>query len=351
METIEQLPPNGFTVLDCFCGMGVGAIGTEAAGFETTYAFDYAKHAVRNFNKNIVDVAHVIDANDVTYEDFPDADVITGGFPCKPWSEGGKREGADDKKHGNLAQWLINLIMGKKPKAFLIENVKGLVNKNNRPFFNEMVRNLETEFDVWWQVLDASLYGVPQKRERVFIIGLRKDLNGSFEFPKQSDKVISIREALADLPDIPDGKRNHEFHASFALRKDERPYVHKVPEGGCWKNLPEEDQKAFMGNAYYNTNGGRTTMLSVVDRDKPARTIMSFPMGKTCTQIMRLAPDNIRRYTVRESLRLQSVPDSFVFDDETPVRDQYERVGGGIPSLLMWKVMQCLADSLRHASA
>lgn len=345
MEKMIKLKENGFTVLDCFCGAGVGAVGTELAGFNTIYAFDNNFHAVRNFNKNIKDVAKVIDANFLNINDLPCTDVITGGFPCKPWSVAGKGQGEKCEKNGNLAQKLIEIILEKKPKAFLIENVKGLVNKKNFPYFEKMLEILSTKYKNFWKVIDCSEYGVPQKRERVFIIGISKKINKEFVFPEKSIKKYSINDALVGLPEFPDGKNNHEYHKSWTIRKDEEPFVHKISIGGNWKDLNEDDAKVFMKKAWYS-GGGQTSYLAVMDRNKPARTILSTPMGKNTAQILRLSDDSHRRYTVRESLRLQTVPDSWGFDKETPIRIQYERCSG-IPCLISYKLMKNLIDVLK----
>ena len=358
-KEMKQLENNGLTILDCYCGAGVGAIGAHKAGFTTVLAFDNNKHAVRNYNKNLDYVAVVLDAKTVTYNEFefPDTDIITGGFPCKPWSVNGSREGENCEKNGNLAQKLIDLILHKQPKAFLIENVKGLVNKQNKPYFDKMVMQLEEKFDVYWEVLDCSEYGVPQKRERVFIIGLSKNIkHKGYIFPDKSQQKVSIKEALEGLPVIPDNINNHQYHIPSMLRNDEKPYAHLIPEGGCWKQLPcEQMKKDFMKGAY-GSSGGKTTYLAVMDLNKQARTIMSSPMGKNSAQIMNLTkysntpledePALLRRYTVRDSLRLQTVPDTWKFDEDTPLRIQYERCSG-IPSLISYKLMKNLADSLK----
>lgn len=346
MEQMVQLPKNGLTILDCYCGAGVGAIGAEYAGFTTVFAFDINKHAVRNFNKNIDNVAHIIDAktlDDDAILNLPSTDIITGGFPCKPWSTAGKREGEHCDKNGNLAQKLIDIILIKKPKAFLIENVKGLVDKKNKPYFLEMIKQLEQVYNVNWKLIDCSEYGVPQKRERVFIIGIRNDLNKSYVFPDKSPISFNVLDAIGDLSEIPDNVNNHDFNEKYFLRNDEKPYAHKIPDGGNWKNLPIQDQKDFMKGAF-DSSGGKTTFLAVVDKNKPARTIMSTVMGKNSAQIVRRG-SILRRFTVRESLRLQTVPDFWQFDSDTPPNIQYERCSG-IPSLVSYKLMKNIESSL-----
>lgn len=348
MEQMIKLNKNGLTVLDCFCGAGVGAIGAEYAGFETIYAFDNNKHAVRNFNKNISPVAEVLDAktlDEQKIKDLPISDVITGGFPCKPWSNAGKREGEKCNKNGNLAQTLIDIILIKQPKAFLIENVKGLIDKKNKPYFLNMIKQLEEFYNVNWELVDCSQYGVPQKRERIFIVGIRNDLNKFYTFPKKSDNIYSVFDAISDLPDIPNNVNNHDYNEKYFLRNDEKPYAYKIPDGGNWKNLSIQEQKDFMKGAFYS-GGGRTSFLSVIDQSKPSRTIMSTVMGKSTAQIIR-REGLLRRYTVRESLRLQTVPDEWGFDSETPTSIQYERCSG-IPSLVSYKIMKTLSNVLNY---
>lgn len=341
----QPVDNSAFTVLDCFCGAGIGAIGSHLAGFNTIFAFDNNSHAVRNYNANISNVAGILDANHLNIDYLPYTDVITGGFPCKPWSVAGSRKGEQCKKNGNLAQVLIDIILTKQPKSFLIENVKGLVSKINFPYFQKMLNQLNIDFNVSWSVINCSHFGIPQKRERVFIIGIRKSLNMVYEFPLPCNSLLSINDAIGDLPQKPDGINNHEYHEKWALRKDEKPFAHKIPEGKNWKSLPPEDQVAFLGNAIKNPEGGKAGYLYVVDRNKPSRTILSNPMGKNSAQLLNFGDGYVRRFTVRENLRLQSVPDWFGFDTETPIKIQFERCSG-IPSLVSFKLMNKLKDIL-----
>jgi DNA (cytosine-5)-methyltransferase 1 len=342
---IEQLPLNGLTVGDLFCGAGIGGIGTKLAGYKTLYAFDNNPVAVNTFNKNVEPVAYIADAKLMDYEKLPYTDVITAGFPCKSYSVIGRGLGTKDEKHGNLGYITIQIIQIKKPKAFLIENVSGLISKNHMPFFLEMIGLFEEEYNVTWKLIDCSEYGVPQKRERVFIVGIRKDLNKKFEFPTptHTKHKLTIIDAIGDLPKAPcNSIPNHG--KDCGLRNDEKSYVNKIPVGGNWKNLPIEDQKAFMKKGFYSS-GGRTGALYKVDPNKPAKTIMSSPLGKATAQILHWPGHEPRRFTVRESLRLQTVPDSFAFDESIPLMKQYERCSG-IPSLVSYILMGEIAKNI-----
>lgn len=333
---IKKLPKNNLTIVDFFCGAGIGAIGAELAGFKTIFAFDNNKHAVATFNKNISPVAQILDIQKDEIN-APWANIYTGGFPCQPFSFFGNQEGENDKKKGNLGEIFCHKILKNKPDAFLMENVQGLISKKNIDFFNKLISILERKYNVSWKLMDCSEYGVPQKRKRVFIVGILKKFKKKFKFPEKSEKTYSVRDALDGLSRTPDNTNNHYDNDMFKLRNDEKPYAHKVPIGGNWKDLPVEDQKAFMKKGYYS-GGGRTGSLWKVDPDKPSKTILSTPMGKATAQILDWGDGNLRRFTVRESLRLQTVPDWFSFDDSVPIRKQYERCSG-IPSLVSYKLL------------
>ncbi|MGR5366937.1 DNA cytosine methyltransferase [Photobacterium damselae] len=365
-----------FTHLDCFCGAGIGEAGTaQIDKINTIHAFDNNKWAVKSYNhnfaKNHQPIAHILNATtliptDLEIDDsisdpdlvkianniknhLPYAEIISGGFPCKPWSTIGKCEGAKDKKHGNLGFVMCMIIRSLQPKAFLIENVDGLINSRNKPYFLKMIEFLEESgFNVKWELINASDYAIAQTRKRVFIVGIRKDINSEYHFPKPTttnpDSKLTIRDVIRDLPISPNGIDEHEC---FYLRNDEKPFIDKVPQNGNWRDLSIEDQKAFMGKAFYS-DGGRTGALRKVNLDSVAYTILSNAMGKTTAQIVDYGIGEPRRFSIRESLRLQSVPDSFSFAEGMPLAKKYERCSG-IPSklskLLFEEIVKCLSNN------
>jgi len=240
-----QLENNNLTVGDLFCGAGIGGLGFKLAGFKTIYAFDNNPHAVATYNMNVEPVAYIADANLININELPYTDVITAGFPCKPFSVAGKNLGLNDVKHGNLGLITLNIISIKKPKAFLIENVSGLTNKQHKQTFKEMVEFLQQDYNVTHELIDCGDYGVPQKRIRVFIIGIRKDINKFFAFPEKQHTKKTINDAIGDLPKIPDNSiKNHD--KDCGIRTDEKPFVNQIPVGGNWKSLPIDQQKLFM---------------------------------------------------------------------------------------------------------
>lgn len=325
---------NKLKVGELFCGAGVGAIAIHERCLNVVYAYDNNKHAVDTYNHNFGDVASVADLKTIEYGNVPDADLIVAGFPCQPWSFNGNNLGEDDPDKGNLGRITYEIILHKLPKYFILENVKGIASKKNIPFLLKLVENLSTQYNVTWDIINCAWYGVPQNRERVFIVGVRKDLNTTFNFPKYTHKDTpnSLRSAISDIQIKGCYLPNHS--EDCGIRNDEKPFIQYISDGQCWKDLPEEWMKKEFMKSAYDSSGGRTTYLAVIDKDKPARTILSSPMGKNSSQILKWDGQPHRRYTVRESLRLQTVPDWWVFPSSVPLMKQYERCSG-IPPLVL----------------
>lgn len=350
---MTELPLNGLTMLDLFCGAGIGASGFQLAGFEIVHAIDNQPYAVDTYNQNIGNHAVVGDIRLTKGADLPDADVITGGFPCKPFSIIGKGEGKDDEVNGDLGSHFFRIVKEKRPKAFLLENVGGLVSKKHRAFFDELVESfIEIGYAVRWEYLDLWEYGVPQKRKRVFAVGIRVDVEAEFEFPLpvNPEDRTNIRDAVGDLPE-PNSDLSFN-HKGYGIRNDESPFVHQIPPGKNWRSLPEDAQRIFLGNAF-NSGGGRTGFLRKVSFSNPAWTITSCMNGKNNAQILDLRDKypgqditGNRRFTVRECLRLQTVPDWFVFSETVSLAKQYERCSG-IPSLMAYQLGISLEKALK----
>ena len=339
---------NPLTVVDLFCGAGIGAIGAVQAGLKTIYAVDNNPHAVATYNHNFDHQATCANIEDIS--EFPYADIVTGGFPCLDFSFAGSGDGAGGV-HGSLSWHYVRAVASSKPKAFLLENVAGLVSKTHKSHYRALKTALsDIGYVLSEKLVDCSMYGLPQRRERIFVVGIRKDLDRSFIFPSYTGQKINIRRAVGDLPDptaeIPD-------HMGVGIRKDEAPFIEHVPIGGNWKDLPITMQLAFMGKCYI-LGGGKTGYLRKIAFDGVANTITSTISGKFNAQIVdnrdkykdMTVPQACRRFTVRECLRLQGVPDSFRFPKGVPTAKKYERCSG-IPTPISKLFLSKLRDTLR----
>lgn len=373
MFNIPQREQNNLKVVDLFCGAGVGACGIKLAGFDIIWGIDNNKFAVSTYNDNIGNHAICGDVKKLNPNDIPEHDIMIATPTCKSFSWAGTGLGFEHEEHGDLIFHFFRLLEAKKPKAFLFENVDGMLSKKNKPTFLKFIDDIKNiGYKVTWKVVDCYDYGVPQHRKRVFAIGIRSDIKKEFNFPNEAEYKATIRDAIGDLPEpniVMNSEKDIQFincnkseisnHIGYGIRKDERPFVEKISIGGNWRDLSQEDAKVFLGRAYYN-GGGRTGFLRKVSFDKPSHTITSTMLGKNNAQILDIRDKYLdlnsenfnykenfndtsvkcinRRFTVRECLRLQTVPDWFSFNEEVSLTKQYERCSG-IPSLMAYKLM------------
>jgi DNA (cytosine-5)-methyltransferase 1 len=303
-----QLPSNGLTVLELFCGGGIGAVGFKAAGYDIIKAIDFDKSAVKAYRYNFGDYVEQADINEIDIESLPKTDVIFGGPPCQDYSLAGKGEGERGER-GKLVWRYLEIIAAKQPKAFVFENVKGLVTKKHRHTFESLIEKFnEIGYEISWRVINAWDYGVAQKRERVFVVGIRKDLGFTFEFPQPLEgdyRTKVLRDVIGDLP---------------------------------------EPSKQINGGHLSNNFGTKYEMANRKQSfDKPGATVTAH---HRCSYTH--PGEENRRFTVRECLRIQSVPDWYVIPDDISLSAQYRIVGNGIPSRVAWYIGKALAEQLKE---
>ena len=252
-------------------------------------------------------------------EDHEEVDLVTGGYPCQPFSYAGNREGMADIR-GTLFYDFAMILKELKPKMFLVENVKGLATHDNGRTLRVMLETFEnTGYRVQHKVLNALDYGVAQNRQRLIIIGIRDDLKkAKFGFPEPHKKKLVLSDVLKNVPD--------SLCSSYSPAKKE--VLDLVPAGGCWRDLPQEVAMDYMKTTYFMT-GGRTGIAKRLSFDAPAPTILCSPSQK---QTERCHPVETRPLSVRESARIQSFPDSWEFCGS--VTQQYKQVGNAVPVLL-----------------
>ena len=226
-------------------------------------------------------------------------DLLCGGIPCQSFSTAGFRKGLDDPR-GNLMFKFIDIINLIKPKVFMIENVKGLLNHNNGNTIKTILESMDNNlYNITYKCLDASKYNVPQKRERVFIIGVLKTINKTFVFPEECSTKKVLKDILLDVPDSIGAKYSEEKIKLFKM----------IPQGGCWINLPENLQKEYLKNSYYS-GGGKRGILYRLSMEKPSLTLLCSPSQK---QTERCHPLYERPLTIREYARIQTFYYNYLF--------------------------------------
>ena len=326
-ETVSNYvePENEYKVLELFAGAGGLAVGMEKAGLKCVALNEIDKHAcatLRNNrpNWNVLEG----DIKDFIFSQYYNqVDVVTGGFPCQAFSYAGKRLGFEDAR-GTLFYEFARVVKEVNPPICIGENVKGLLSHDNGKTLQGMISILdEIGYNVVpAQVLKAINYKVPQKRERLILVGIRKDIDLKYEYPKPYKKIYTLSDAL----------KKGELFASNVQKSNGAKYPESkksvldlVPPKGYWRDLPIDIQKEFMGASFY-LGGGKTGMARRIGWDEPCLTLTCSPAQK---QTERCHPDETRPFTVREYARIQTFPDDWQFSG--PLAQQYKQIGNAVP--------------------
>lgn len=270
--------------------------------FDTIYANDIDKKACitfqKNFHKNIV----CSDINSLDITTLKKSDVVIGGFPCQDFSHAGKRLGFDSKR-GTLYKSMCNVINQIKPKVFLAENVKGLLTINNGNAIKTIIKDFgNLGYNITYKLLKVSDFEVPQKRERVIIIGTRKDILPKFNFDKiKHKKAGNVYNAINDISNYDEGFiENHKW------------------------------SKAKMNKGQGN---------SVIDKNDFAPTMRAEHHGN-----IEFHYDGNRRLSAREAARIQSFPDDFIFYPSTS--SAYKQIGNAVPPVFAWHIASAIQQFL-----
>jgi DNA (cytosine-5)-methyltransferase 1 len=254
-------------------------------------------------------------------------DLLIGGVPCQAFSQAGERRGFEDPR-GRLILDFSRLLMECLPKAFLVENVRGLATHNKGETLRSVLELLHNEgkYRVLHKVMNAADYEVPQRRERMIIVGVREDIETEYEFPAPTSKKMLLRDALKDVPPS----------EGIQYSEKKRKVMELVPEGGCWVDLPEGVKREYMGNAL-KSGGGMRGFARRLSMDQPSLTLLTSPSQK---QTDRCHPLETRPLTVREYARIQTFPDAYEFCGS--VSQKYKQIGNAVPVRLAFH----LANSL-----
>ena len=314
-------------VASLFCGCGgtdVGLLGDfdflgkhyNSNGMQIVYANDIDDNACNIFKKNFGIIPDNRDIREVKSDDIPEFDILTGGFPCQSFSivaQNPKRLGVKDER-GKLFFEMCRILKEKQPKCFIAENVKGILTANKKSAFPLILKEFEDSgYDVQYRILNSANYGVPQKRERVIIVGFRSDLNIKFDFP---ENIINDESKFEPLEKVVEKSVDEKYFFS-----------QRAVEG--------------MLRRRESMNKGRAQDLS-----KPCNTV-----GAHLAKVSLNSPDPVlkegekyRRFTPREVARIQSFPENFELVGSEAA--QYRALGNAIPPVLFWYVANAVKENL-----
>ena len=300
-----------FTAVSLFCGAGGLDMGFDHAGFKTLWANDFDKDACKTHRARSGATVICGDITTVDLAMVPDCDIMLGGFPCQGFSLSGPRK-IDDKRNKLYHQY-VRFLEGKKPMAFIGENVKGLLTMGNGQIFDSIIEDFSRcGYDVFFQLVNAKNFGVPQDRERVIITGFRKDLRiKSFEIPPYEGEIMTLKQAIGDVPEAkPEEICDAPYSSRFMSRNRKRDWnqvSYTIPamakQVAIWPGSPD---------------------MIKLDKDK-----WIFGDGYT------------RRLSYKEAALIQTFPDNIKFAGD--LTSKYKQIGNAVPV----KLAEHVANSVR----
>jgi DNA (cytosine-5)-methyltransferase 1 len=316
-------------VASFFCGCGgmdLGLLGGfqylghdyAKLPYDIVFAIDNDPYCTQIYNQNFEHQCIIKDVKDLNYNELPDFDMLIGGFPCQSFSisaQNPPRLGFKDER-GMLFFEMVKVLKERKPKFFIAENVKGLLSANGKKAFPMILTEFRNAgYHIKWRLFNSSDYGIPQKRERIIIVGFREQEDFfKFAFPKATTKNKKIA-----LSTVLDSKANTEEKWYFS-------------------------QKAVDGMMAVKDkmNKGRVQNL-----DEPCNTISSHlaKVSINSTDPVLLINGRYRRFTPLECARIQSFPDSYSLGTVSDGR-KYKAIGNAVPPVLMWHIANSLYQSL-----
>lgn len=307
------------TAVSLFSGCGGSDVGLTAAGFQILMANDLLSYAAQTYQANLPETDYRLEPIE-SVKTFPSADLLVGCYPCQGYSQGGARDASRGINY--LFSEFGRALRAIRPKAFIVENVSGLIRSDNRALFNRQLRNFRSaRYRVKWRLLNAADYGVAQDRKRVIIVGIRTDQDVDYDFPAPTHggdtgvHYVTIREALEGLPNWPEGEFNAEpFHWYYLSRNRRR------------------------------------------DWDEVAKTVVSrarhMPLHPISPPLVSVGPDRYefvndgpaRRFSYREAACLQGFSREMIFPETRGLHSKYKVIGNAVPPPLFEAVARALPD-------
>jgi DNA (cytosine-5)-methyltransferase 1 len=372
-------PPQPWRVLDLFAGAGGFSLGFHWAGFNTVVAIDHDPHAVETLQANfeahgthalLRDLAaftpldlerHLISQGLSTA-----FDVVIGGPPCQGWSSVGRgkmrslrnpggRKQLDNDPRNELYKTFLRYVSHFQPSVAVMENVPGMLSHNGTNVADAVKEAMEAVgYNVTWTKVDASAYGVPQVRHRLFFVGVRKDLGITFDFPETVDDrgtrrfpLVTLRDAIGDLPGIRNGSREwvRKYSPVKALPAYAKLMRHDADPDTIFDHVCRtqnaQDVEAFgimkQGGRYVDLPQSFKRYRDDIFKDKYKKLVWDQPSWCVTAHLSRdcythIHPSQARTISVREAARIQSFPDSFYLAGN--MGSKFHLIGNAVPPLV-----------------
>lgn len=312
--------------IDLFSGIGGFRLAFESVGANCVFSADIDKHACATYKLNFGDYP-LQDISKIELDSLPNFDILCAGFPCQPFSIAGKRQGFCDTR-GTLFFDIERIIEAKQPKAFVLENVKGLTNHDKGNTLKVILYTLRVKlnYNVFYKVLNSKDYGVPQNRERIYIVGF-KNKEVVFEFPDKLDKKVDLHDILESNLKTYDISELAQFNVINNLKKHKRYHEMK-------------DNKLLLA---YEIRKSRATFR--FDSLSPTLTAKMGTGGNNVPILV----NQMRKFTTRECLRIQGFPESFKIEPNK--MQSYKQIGNSVSVPVIQALAMQMVQALKSYNA
>ena len=342
-EASPRLTTRGkLTHVSLFSGCGGFDLGFHQSGFKTTFANDINEDAAETYRHNIGEIC----TDDIRKIELPAlvkrTDVLTAGFPCQPFSNAGSRKGLEDGR-GTLYQSALAIVKELKPRAVVFENVRGILSfkKDGKLLIQEICEELNAlGYAVTFSLIDASRHNVPQKRLRLFIVGIDKnETKGTFAFPTPKDRAdLTLEHTILDIK-----KKTLNQNELMQLNPQAITLGAMVPEGGSWKDIPyaklpdrlkriADNMEKYRWPNFYRRFHRNEIAGTITAAFKPENAGVWHPVEE-------------RIFSVREIARIQTFPDWFGFQGRS-IKSKYQQIGNAVPPRLAFEIAEQVKAAL-----
>lgn len=317
--------------IDLFAGIGGFRIALEKFHQECVFSSEWDKYAQLTYKENFGEIPYG-DITEINENDIPSHDILCGGFPCQAFSVSGKQAGFNDTR-GTLFFDIARIVKKQKPKVIYLENVRNLFKHDSGKTLQTVKKVLdELNYNTFIDILDSSNYGVPQHRERIYIVSFRKDLDiKSFEFPKPTFEKIFLEDILEKNIDL----------SKFEIKR---------------KDITFNKEKIKLTSDLFSTDFLKPIRVGTISKGGQGERIYS-PKGHAITLSAYgggvagktgayLIDGIVRQLTPRECLRVQGFPESFKFPEEISVSQMYKMCGNSVSVPVIEKVFESIFSQL-----
>jgi DNA (cytosine-5)-methyltransferase 1 len=315
-----------YNFIDLFCGIGGFRLAMERYGAKCVFSSEWDKEAAAVYEKNFKEKPSG-DITKIKEKDIPKHDILCAGFPCQPFSISGKQNGFNDTR-GTLFFDIARIAKFHKPKVLILENVKNFTTHNAGKTLKTVLEVLDNlNYDVYHKVLNASLYGVPQKRERIFILGFKRELKiKSFSFPKGQNASTTLRDILINNVE----KKLFIKRNDFVFKKDNDLLELKIPEIKAGKPIRIGIcNKGGQGERIYSIDGH-------------AITLSAYGGGAGAKTGLYLVDNQVRKLAPRECARAMGFPDEFKIHEK--YNQAYKQFGNSVVINVIDSILQKLIN-------